>query len=345
VRPALARRCAILLLVAVSRIAYGVDVDALLAHPELEQRSAISESVARWFTAEDFASIESVADAARARHLRTASGLWVNGLVFNGIERVANTRAAKDDAAWDRLEVVARRWIARYPQSASAKIALAEIMQNRAWFYRGGGYASTVSDARFEAFYRQIAEAKRYQLEIRPQAAIDPNWYLQMLAILRVERGGQPEEFERMFAQAIAAFPDYYPIYFEAVTYYLPKWHGDLFEIERYARSVMQGRDERTGKMLYARIYWYVAQGDLKANLFRRSAVSWSDMRDGFDVILAEFPDAWNYNNYAHFACLQGDRATMRKLFGRPQGFDVVEAAWDAPEQAQRCREQANDPR
>ncbi|HEY6940650.1 hypothetical protein [Dokdonella sp.] len=318
-------------------------MDALLAGPELQQRAAISDSVGRWFSSGDFASIESVADAARERRLRTSSGLWVIGLVFNGIDDVANSRKAKDDAAWDALEATAQRWIDRYPKSPTGKIALASILHNRAWFYRGGGYASTVSPAKFEAFYKQIAKAKRYLVQIRSEAAVDPNWYMEMLAIQRVERGGQPDEFERMFARAIAAFPDYYPIYFEAVTYYLPRWHGDLFEIERYARTVMRGRDERAGKMLYARIYWYVAQSDLKTDLFRRSAVSWPDMRDGFEEILAEFPDAWNYNSYARFACLQRDRATLRALFGRPRGFDVVEAAWDGPDQLARCREQASN--
>ena len=336
------RACCALLLAFLGRFAYGVEVDALLARPELEQREAISGSVTRWFSAGDFASIESLANAARERRLRTRSGLWVNGLVLGGIQDAANPRVAKDDAAWDALEAAARQWIERYPHSVTAKIALADITYERAWLYRGGGYASTVSEPRFEAFYKQIAKAKRYALEIRAEAEGDPNWHLRMLAILRVERGGQPEEFERMFQRAIKAFPDYYPIYFEAVTYYLPKWHGDLFEIERFVRGVMQGRDERTGKMLYARIYWYVSQHDFKADLFRRSAVNWADMRDGFEAIVAEFPDAWNYNNYARFACLQHDRTTMHRVFGRAD-FTVVAAAWDKPDQFARCREQAGD--
>ncbi|HEU4663521.1 MAG TPA: hypothetical protein VFS55_05790, partial [Dokdonella sp.] len=220
-RATLALGCGVLLFFALGRIVHCADVDALLARSELEQRDAVSDGVGRWFMSEDFASIESVADAARDRRLRTSSGLWVIGLVSNGIDGVANARRAKDDAAWDALEAIARRWIERYPKSPTAKIALAHILQNRAWFYRGGGYASTVPAASFEAFYKQIAKAKRYLVEIRPQAAVDPNWYMDMLAIQRVERGGQPDEFERMCARAIAAFPDYYPIYFEAVTYYL----------------------------------------------------------------------------------------------------------------------------
>ena len=91
-----------------------------------------------WFQAENFAEIEHFADEARAKNLRTASGLWVIGLVYSGIDSIANYRKVKDDAGWDQLEGTAKRWIAAYPASVTAKIAYAGILQNRAWFYRGG---------------------------------------------------------------------------------------------------------------------------------------------------------------------------------------------------------------
>ena len=98
------------------------------------------------------------------------------------------------------------------------------------------------------------------------------------------------------------AFPDYYPNYFEAVTYYLPKWHGDAYEVERFARHVMKSRDKRTGQMLYARIYWYASQNQFKNAIFLVSVAHWNDMRDGSKAIVADYPDQWNINNYAKFA-------------------------------------------
>ena len=318
----------------------GMTLQEVFAQPELEQRAALSDTVGRWFQAEDFAEIEHFADEVRAKNLRTASGLWVIGLAYSGIDGIASYRKVKDDAGWDQVEDRARRWMAAYPASATAKIAYARILQDRAWFYRGGGYANTVSEKQFDAFYQQIAKAKKYDEATRDIAGIDPNWYLTHLAILRLQKGGTEEEFERTFDEAIKAFPDYYPNYFEAVTYYLPKWHGDASEVERFARRVMKSRDKRTGQMLYARIYWYASQSQFKNAIFLGSVARWSDMRDGFKAIVADYPDQWNINNYAKFACLVDDKQTAREAFGLMKG-DPIKSAWTSTEQYRNCEQLA----
>jgi len=313
----------------------------VFAQPELAQRAIITSTVGKWFQAGNFAEIEHFANEARAKKLRTASGLWVIGLVYAGIDSIANYQTVKDDAGWDQLEDTAKHWIAAYPASVTAKIAYAGILQDRAWFYRGGGgYASTVSEAQFDAFYRQIAKAKKYDEETQDVARVDPNWYLTYLATLRLQKGGTQEEFERTFNKAMKAFPDYYPNYFEAVTYYLPKWHGDAYEVERFARHVMKSRDKRTGQMLYARIYWYTSQNQFQNAIFLVSVAHWNDMRDGFKAIVADYPDQWNINNYAKFACLVGDVPTTREAFGLMKG-DPIESAWPSTAQYRSCEQLA----
>ncbi|MEO6689650.1 MAG: DUF4034 domain-containing protein [Dokdonella sp.] len=315
----------------------AMSLDEVFAQPEQEQRRVLEDTVGRWFLAEDFAHIENFAETARAKGLRTSSGLWVGGFASAGIDSVANFHEVKDDAGWDRLEAIAQRWIAAYPSSATAKIAYALILQNRAWLYRGGGYANTVSTKQFAAFYKQIEKAKQYQLATRDLAGVDPDWYLTFLATLRVEKHGRREEFEQTFADAIRAFPDYYPMYFEAVTYYLPKWNGDAYEVEHFARRVMKGRDERTGRMLYARIYWFASQNQFKNAIFLASVARWDDMRAGFEAIVSEYPDQWNINHYAKFACLVGDKDTTKVAFGMIKG-EPIAAAWASTEQYEKCR-------
>jgi hypothetical protein len=317
--------------------ASAMTLDEVFAQPEQEQRKILEDTVGRWFLAEDFANIEKTADSARGKHLRTSSGLWIIGLVYGGIGHVANLHDVKDDAGWDRLEAIARRWIAAYPASATAKIAYARILQNRAWSYRGGGYANTVSERQFAAFYKQIGKVKQYLLETRAAADADPNWYVTFMATLRVEKHGRHEEFEQAFADAMQAFPDYYPNYFEAVTYYLPKWNGDAHEVEHFARRVMKSRDERTGRMLYARIYWYASQSQFKNAIFLASVARWDDMRAGFEAIVADYPDQWNINHYAKFACLVGDQGTTKKAFDMMKG-EPIKAAWDSTDQFEKCQ-------
>lgn len=309
----------------------------VFAQSEQQQRKVLEDTVGRWLLAEDFPDIEKFANSAREKSLRTSSGLWVIGLVYSGADSVASYRKVKDDVGWNRLEAIGKRWIAAYPASATAKIVYGTILQNRAWFYRGGGYANTVSDTQFAAFYKQIEKTKRYQLATRYLASVDPNWYMNLLATLRVEKDSRRKEFEQTFADAIRAFPDYYPIYFEAVTYYLPKWKGDALEVEHFARHVMKSRDERAGKMLYARIYWYASQSQFKNGIFLASVARWDDMREGFEAIVADFPDQWNINHYAKFACLVGDQGTTQQAFGMMKG-EPVKGAWDSTDQYEKCQ-------
>ena len=310
-------------------------LDEVLRQPEQAQRSIIRDSVGQWFLHGDFALIEGFAEEARTRKLRTSSGLWIIGLLYGGIDQVADYKSVRSDPEWDRLESVGRRWLRAYPKSPTAKIAYAAILQNRAWFYRGGGYASAVSDAQFAAFHRQIDKAREYQLSTREVAKVDPDWYLELLATCRLERHSDRAKFERTFREAVRVFPDFYPLYFEAMTYYLPKWRGSIGELEHFARGVMQGRDRRTGHMLYARIYWYASESQFKDAIFVTSAAHWDAMREGFETIVHDFPDAWNIKNHARFACLVGDQGTTRDAFDRIQ--EPVKEAWESTEQYRQC--------
>jgi hypothetical protein len=102
----------------------------------------------------------------------------------------------------------------------------------------------------------------------------------------------------------------------------------------------MKSRDKRTGQMLYARIYWYASQSQFKNAIFLVSVARWNDMREGFKWIIADYPDQWNINNYAKFACLVGDEGTTREVFGLMKG-DPIESAWSSTDQYRSCEKLA----
>jgi hypothetical protein len=45
--------------------------------------------------------------------------------------------------------------------------------------------------------------------------------------------------------------------------------------------------------------------------------IDWKRMRVGFDNIIARYPDPWNINKYARFACLAKDYETAGLLMKR----------------------------
>jgi hypothetical protein len=102
----------------------------------------------------------------------------------------------------------------------------------------------------------------------------------------------------------------------------------------------MKSCDKRAGQMLYARIYWYASQDQFKDAIFLVSVAHWKDMREGFKSIIADYPDQWNINNYAKFACLVGDEATTREAVGLMKG-DPIESAWPSTDQYRSCEQLA----
>ena len=309
----------------------------ILGRPELEQREAITDMVGRWFLAEDFAAIEDFLGQVQREELRTPSGLWILGLAENGVSQFAHGDKLKNPKQWEELEARIQRWIEAFPQSPAARVAMATTMLNRAWVYRGSGYANTVSEKQFSEFHAQIAKGKNYLLENWNLAALDPNGYLQLLVAKRVEKNGKIADFEQTFAEATRKFPEYLPLYFEAMTNYLPKWQGSVEDLERFARKVMNSRDTRSGRMLYARIYWFASGSQYKDKLFLQTKVHWGNMRAGFEVVVEDYPDQWNINNFAKFACMAKDKPTTTRAFSMIKG-NPVNDAWFSPEQFERCR-------
>ena len=81
---------------------------------------------------------------------------------------------------------------------------------------------------------------------------------------------------------------------------------------------------------MYARIYWYASQAHFQNELFTKSFAAWPRMKEGFEDVIARYPDSWNLNNYAKFACLARDKETTREILKRIQSDPVMEA-WDPP--------------
>ena len=173
-------------------------------------------------------------------------------------------------------------------------------------------------------------------LSIKSQASRDPEWYKTRADILKaIEQ--EPEDFARFIDEATQRHPSYYELYFIAIEFYAPKWHGDRQQIEAFARKAIEKTRIAEGTGLYARIYWYASQMQFGHSLFTESDVDWDTMRDGMDDVLADYPDQWNIQNFAVFACLAGDRAMTAKLMNMMDDRPI-RRVWRRPENLEFCR-------
>ena len=304
---------------------------------ELAQRQTIRDSASKAYLSADFDKLEAMSTAYRNGKERLPSGIWKLTLFYAGIDQAIDQLGERGESGFALLEGTAKQWTERYPRSPSAHVARGNVMVKHGWAYRGTGYASTVRKEDWEPFFRYVAQGRVYLQKHKSVAAADPQWYVDMLEIARVE-SWQRKRYEALLNEALKREPLFYQTYFEALENLLPKWSGNLSEVEKFAQAAVRRTSAQEGRGMYARIYWYASQTEFGNGLFMRSSVTWPRMKAGFDDIVARYPDPWNLNNYAKFACLARDRTTTQQILRRVSG-NVVREAWEPEVLFKQCSE------
>ena len=94
---------------------------------------------------------------------------------------------------------------------------------------------------------------------------------------------------------------------------------------------------------MYARIYWSASQTQYGRDLFTDSDVIWEKMKKGIDDVLKRYPDQWNINNFALFACLANDKEKARELFNLIKQ-PIIWKVWKSEADYQQYKAWANEP-
>ena len=311
------------------------------AATELEARDAIRAIAQQALLREDFSALERLTEEYRTKKRRTSSGLWKLTLLDSGIEAGMGQlyRNRDPDTALREIEARIAKWVQRFPASPSAPIALSQAYIARAWKYRGSGAAHEVKQESWAPFFRYIAKAREHLEQHKRVASIDPRWYETMITVARAENWRR-EAFDALLNEALSREPLFYETYFRALEYLLPKWHGGTQDIEAFAQESAHRTARQEGRGLYARIYWYASQAQYGNDLFSESKAVWPRMRAGFDDVVKRYPDAWNLNHYAKFACLAQDRQKARELLER-KDIAVIPQAWHPSPLREYCIEWA----
>lgn len=307
---------------------------------EQQVRDDIGAQATKLLWNEPFTEIDRVYRGYLVRGDRTPSGLWKHGVFLAAVTgAVMELDKAASDKDWGRVETRTLGWIRSAPKSSLARLLHVEVIRRRAWHIRGGGYANTVPAAAWKPFYAHIRRARDYLGSQQALMADDPNYYVLMVELARESPGGTDPT--PAYEAGIQRFPGYYPLYFSMLHYLLPKWHGDGESIDAFARAAATRSRATEGRGLYARIYWFASQINYGDDLFAESKVKWNEMKAGFDDIVMRYPDPWNLQNYAKFACDAGDRATLAALFKRI-GTNYDERAWGSQAKYDSCRRKAS---
>lgn len=302
---------------------------------ELEERARVSREVKSLFAAGNFAELERMAYEYRVTQSRTESGLWMLTLFYAGLNEMFN-REVRDERYWAALESKTLGWASRYPDSPTPRIAHGIALVSHAWTFRGYGSTDQVRPEDWKPYYAYLRKAYEYLMANKQVAMADPRWYEEMLIVARADNWSYAK-FNALVKEAVAKHPYFYQIYFAAIDYLSPSWHGDKEKIEKFANFAVHRTRDQDGVGMYARVYWYASQIQFGNRLFTDSAVVWPKMSKGIDDVLLRYPDQWNINNFAKFSCQAGDLEKTRKLIG--QVVAPMPAVWPNIAYFEKCRQ------
>ncbi len=164
-------------------------------------------SINNLFVHENFAELEKIEQRNRIEKGRVAGGIWKSSSFFTAIALPRGEEIKDSD--YDFRLSIAKKWVAAYPGSATARVALADIYTAYADSARGTGHADSVSDANWKLFYSRVAQAKQVLLEAAAMKDKDAHWFDVMMQVSNGEGWDPPQERE-LFDQAIAFEPSYY---------------------------------------------------------------------------------------------------------------------------------------
>ena len=300
----------------------GLFVASSVFSGELKTRTEIGNSVKALFTSGDYESLNAMGYSYLNNKSRTSSGLWKLTFYYSGLSYAMSSNTS-DPQYWLALKKKLLVWSELDQESSFPHMLYVDLLISEAWMHRGSGWAKNVRKEDWKPFREKIEEARLYLERYSHFKEKDPQWYESMLQIAKAQ-DWHVNRFYILLNEALDTYPQFYEIYFRAINYLQPRWHGSADEIEQFANYATSKSRQYENNGMYARIYWYVSQAEYGNRLFTKSKVRWEQMRLGINDVIKQYPDQWNINNFALFSCLAKDKKMTQKLMSILKGKPIM---------------------
>lgn len=303
----------------------------------LEDAGVYQDRIAKLLEDGEYAQLDAEARKVTGGRDKLIGGGWKLNTFYAAVSTPAN-----GSNMWAQQVNKMKDWVAKDPQSATARVALAIAYTGWGWQARGGGYADSVSSGAWDWFYKSVGMAKTTLVEAAQLQEKSPNWFTAMQSVALAEGWSRSDEKE-LFDQAVAFEPSYYYFYQNHAGFLLPKWYGDEGETQAFINEVTAGIAEPESSMLYFELSDAVAcQCDPSRDTLKD--ISWSKAKEGYANIERLYGTVNIKNNrYAYMAYMAGDKVAAKQAFAligdRPGGqvwhdqnaFDTAKAWATAP--------------
>jgi len=285
---------------------------------------AVTQEYYKMLLDRKFEDLDNAAAESRKNNLTISDGQPKLAAIYGGVAGClsAGCNNRLHEADWQQRLQLLTEWRTKYPNSVTAEVAQAKVFLQHAYAIRGQGYANTVKNEAWPLFYKNIEAANLYLQRASTAAKQDPEWYATMLDV-GVAQSWPQEKFNEIYLEGKKKAPSYLPLYFTASAYFAPRWHGSVSDLHNFIDDVVVFTQPKLGKTMYARLNWSLWTD----TMFTDGQTDWNQMKAGFERMTTDFPDSWNVNNFAKFACLAQDGETVLKM-EKVIGDHPIERAW-----------------
>jgi hypothetical protein len=315
----------------------GLLMPALSAKSPDETDEAYDAKIEQLIVKRDFAQLEKIAVQNRVEKGRVLGGFWKNSTFFSA----TSYPLVATDAAYQERMAILKQWVAAYPESAAARISLAEDYIAYANFGRGCAYANQVTDQQWRFYYERTAQAKAILLEAAQLKERDPHWY-QVMQYVAHNDGWDKAHARQLLDDAIAYEPGYYHFYRSHAEYLLPKWYGEEGDIRAFAEEIATRLPSPDNSIAYFQImssFGCYCQDAVPELLH----ASYPQLRDGYFSLTKIYGSSnLTANRFAVMAFTFGDKPSAREAFAAVVQRDSN--AWPTQESFDYARSWANTP-
>jgi hypothetical protein len=152
----------------------------------------------------------------------------------------------------DRIKVL-EEWAAAKPDDPTPHIILAQLYMAWGWEARGSGFAYTVGEDGFRLFKERLGKALEHARAAEKLQPEDPELYT-TLVDLGKGLGAERKHVDRWVETGRKIDPNYFPLYQATAEYLLPRWHGEVGDIEKFAEEMAEKIGGDDGLEAYFRI-------------------------------------------------------------------------------------------
>jgi len=232
--------------------------------------------------------------------------------VYQGI--FDNLNSKNETAIFDHLAHL-NGWVSQYPDSLTAKIALAMGHVKLAWYYRGTGYAKTVTEDSGKKYYSYMAKANEIFLNAFDQHQYeDPHLFTEWISV-RLGLSYPIHQITSLLDESLKADVTYKPSVEALVMPLLPRWGARAGELETFAFNLVHQIEGSLGKEYYAAIAGTALQY-VGAEDFQKFRFKYSYIKEGLLYSRQKYPNRkLNIHRAVYFACMNNDRETAAALF------------------------------